>query len=382
LVVNLKYIRWVMYLVRLVFASACLCVFMPLNAGGDDCWAWKHRMKVSFAGYIPPNGPETLTNFPALVVLDTSITGFSYSQFRSKTGGDLRFQNSSENIALNYEVEHWNTNGSSFIWVQMPLLSASSDYFWVYWGNADTNLPPCATNGSTWSSAYAGVWHLKENGFPYVDSTDTHYDGINGVAPSYTNYGRIGPAQYFNGSSQQKIDIPYASQLNTNIYTVSFWANVLGSNLTYRSPVTSRDDSPQRGYMFYADVTDKWGFWQGGTSGWSSVIGPGVSNGIWTYVAGTYNGTNMYLSVDGVSYGPVNMTQSLNTARPLRIGSGASEGAGAYWFNGMVDEVRVENIIRSSNWLWACMMSQGSNGVFNAYGKIETRIRGTVIAIN
>lgn len=382
LVVNLKNIHWVMCLGRLFLVSVWLGVSMPLYVCGDDFWAWKHRMKVSFAGYNPPNGAETLTNFPVLIVFDTNLTGFSYSQFRSVSGGDLRFQDYSENTALNYDVEHWNTNGCSFVWVEIPLLSSSNDYIWAYWGNTDTNPPPCVTNGSTWSGTYAGVWHLKESGFPYRDSTTSHQDGTTGVAPAYTNTGRIGPAQCFDGYLQQKIDVPYASQLNTSNQTMSFWANVSGSNWTYRSPVTSRDDAPQRGYMFYADITNKWGFWQGGTSGWSSVLGAAVSNGAWTYVAGIYNGSNMYLSVDGVSYGPLSMTLSLNTARPLRIGAGASEGAGSYWFNGMVDEVRVENVVRSSNWLWSCMMSQGSNGVFNSYGRIETRIRGTLIVIN
>ena len=36
-------------------------------------------------------------------------------------------------------------------------------------------------------------------------------------------------------------------------------------------------------------------------------------------------------------------TLSPNTARPLRIGAGATESAGDYWFPGTVDEVAVYN---------------------------------------
>ncbi|OGV63612.1 MAG: hypothetical protein A2283_10350 [Lentisphaerae bacterium RIFOXYA12_FULL_48_11] len=380
--VNLKSIHWIIFLSRFFLLVVWVCYFLPCNVPGDDFWDWKYRMKITLTGYTPPNATETLTNFPMLVVLDTNINGFAYCQFRSESGGDLRFQDADENTVLNFEIEHWDTNGSSSVWVQLPAISSSNDYFWAYWGSVDTNSPPCITNGCVWGDTYAGVWHLKENGFPYQDSTAAHHDGTNGVVPSYTNAGVIGPAQFFNGSLQQKIDIQYTSQLNTNVHTVSFWANVSGSNWTYRSPLTSRDDSPQRGFMFYADITNKWGFWQGSGSGWSSVMGANVSNGVWTYVAGTYDGSNMWLSVDGMSYGPLAMTLSLNTARPLRIGAGASESAGAYWFNGIVDEVRVESIVRSTNWLWSCMMSQGFNGMFATYGRIETRIRGTVIIIN
>jgi hypothetical protein len=37
-----------------------------------------------------------------------------------------------------------------------------------------------------------------------------------------------------------------------------------------------------------------------------------------------------------------------------------------------MDEVRVESIPRSANWLWACYMTAASNSVFNSYGAIST----------
>ena len=46
------------------------------------------KMKITFSGY---NKPETLTNFPALVIFNTNLANFAYGQFASANGYDLRF---------------------------------------------------------------------------------------------------------------------------------------------------------------------------------------------------------------------------------------------------------------------------------------------------
>jgi len=57
-------------------------------AGAADFTSWRHAATVTFSGYT---AADRLTNFPALVVLGTNVSGFSYSQFLSSTNDDLRF---------------------------------------------------------------------------------------------------------------------------------------------------------------------------------------------------------------------------------------------------------------------------------------------------
>jgi hypothetical protein len=38
----------------------------------------------------------------------------------------------------------------------------------------------------------------------------------------------------------------------------------------------------------------------------------------------------------------------------------------------VIDELRIETVPRSSNWIWACWMNAGSNSVFNSYGAITS----------
>jgi RNA polymerase sigma factor (sigma-70 family) len=66
---------------------------------------WEHKMKITFSGY---NRTESLKNFPALIVLDSNVQGFAYSQFASANGWDLRFVDSTGTRELNYEIEQWN----------------------------------------------------------------------------------------------------------------------------------------------------------------------------------------------------------------------------------------------------------------------------------
>jgi hypothetical protein len=143
--------------------------------------------------------------------------------------------------------------------------------------------------------------------------------------------------------SATKVDVPYAAELNPAVFTVEVWAQVTGGT-SYRSPLTSRADGPQRGYIFYADPSNVWQFWTGSgeQTGWHVLSGPGVVNGAWAHLVGVFDGftKKFYLngqevaSADNVFVGP-------NDEHPLRIGGGATESTGSFFFEGQVDNVAI-----------------------------------------
>lgn len=151
-------------------------------------------------------------------------------------------------------------------------------------------------------------------------------------------------AALFNGSSG-KIDVPWAADLNSSVFSFECWAKVMGGAGAHRSPVTSRDDSPTGGYIFYAEPGNTWQYWTG--PGWHQVNGPPVKVGQWQHLVGTYDGTTKRFYVDGLLVGSGAAGVTPNDSRPLRIGAGATEGAGSFWFNGMIDEVAVYNTVLS-----------------------------------
>ena len=137
--------------------------------------------------------------------------------------------------------------------------------------------------------------------------------------------------------------VPYSSGLNAETFTVSVWANPEPAGSNYRSPLTSRDDGPQRGYILYLTPTNTWEFWTGTGTGWNGTAGPAAQLGEWTHVVGTCVNGDKALYVNGRLVGESTAAFVLNTESPLRIGAGATEGPGDYFFQGMLDDVRIYN---------------------------------------
>ena len=206
----------------------------------------------------------------------------------------------------------------------------------TYWRFSDTGtFSYAATNLGTLGTAENGVYN-----------DPTYMEGQPGAL-----FGTTNTSARFDGSSS-KIDVPFNAALNPASFTVECWAKVDGGAGNYRSPVTSRDSvsGSIAGYIIYAGAGNTWEFWTGNGSGWnpittSAAVG-GVVIGAWTHLVGTYDAPSLTMSfyINGVLVGTrpnstVLQVGSAGSPRPLRVGSGATEGGGNYWFNGSVDEV-------------------------------------------
>jgi len=204
----------------LIWAALSCVLFLAVIPVFADLGQWDCRIKISFPGY---ERSETLSNLPVLVILNESLADFSYGEFASSTGGDLWFRNSNETSLLNYEIEEWDTDGDSYVWVQVPEISGTNTYIWAYWGNEDeTNPPASTTNGAVWSSGYAGVWHLNDTG-DFADSTANNNDGTNNGSTNVA--GRAAGGQGFSGDDWICAG---ATGLNAHEGTVSAWAKNAG----------------------------------------------------------------------------------------------------------------------------------------------------------
>lgn len=71
---------------------------------------YRYRLAVKFSGYT--NG-EPLVNFPVLVNLSPALAGFSYQQFASPAGGDLRFTDAGGLLPIPFEIDEWNPGSAS-----------------------------------------------------------------------------------------------------------------------------------------------------------------------------------------------------------------------------------------------------------------------------
>lgn len=206
----------------------------------------------------------------------------------------------------------------------------------AYWRLDEAALPP---------------WPVAKNTGSLGDPANGSY--INGAFGGHPGAlaGDANLAAGFDGVND-KIDVAFNADLNRNgSFSIECWAKVMGNAGQHRSPLSSRDDNPARGYIFYATPGDTWEFWTGDGSPWHVVAGPTLYEGEWYHLVGTYDGSNKLFYVNGELVGAASrVTPPLinpNAARPLRIGAGATEGPGNYFFNGNVDEVAVYTSVLS-----------------------------------
>jgi autotransporter-associated beta strand protein len=359
--------------------------FAIQGTGSFNSNAFPFRVQVQFCGY---GRDETLTNFPALVALGSGVTNFDYSLFLSANAGDLRFTDGDMTRLLNYEVDTWNTNGTSYVWVQVPGLAGATSSVWALWGNAAAATAPASTtNGATWSEGYAGVWHLGESSGVFRDSASTNNGTLTDANASSTRAtnGLVGRGIRFVGGEADFIEIANETNFDfTTNLSLMVWARGLEGDAW--APWVSKRGEGGQGYALRrrgggtGPVEPDWV-----TRGTSSEeqFGPTIDNAGWHFVAGTYGYGVKRMFVDG-AVGAQNLSASgsiIDTSDSLLIG--ARTNGNAFW-GGLIDEVRVSRVVRSTNWVWAEYLNSGSNSIFNCYGAVsggpEIGVLGTNLA--
>ena len=106
---------------------------------------WQKRVKLVFTNTTVA---ENLTDFPVLVTLNSGRIDYALTQ---NAGQDIRFVDPDGKL-LSHEIENWDENGTSSVWVKIPQIDALSnaDYVWLYYDN------PFASDGQNpadvWSS--------------------------------------------------------------------------------------------------------------------------------------------------------------------------------------------------------------------------------------
>lgn len=341
------------------FGLSLMAVASVARAGLFD--AWSFNAKLEFAGY---NRTETLTSFPFLVTFADGSNGFHYADMNSPSdAADLRFSSRDGGTELPYEIEKWDTNGVSCVWVCATQITGASDNAWAYWGNTGQAVP---SNGSNvWRDGFKAVWHMNATNAAGL-VPDSSAFGASGVASNLTNAaGRIGGAFGFNGSNSL-INCGNPAEFNgMSLLTMEAWIRTTKLNaLTTQRTIFRKDrvlgldagaDAPghkARGLFF-----------KSGSTFWTLPAGTNyVDDGKWAHVAGVYDGSYARLYVNGKQEAAVALTGSLGSSNNnLYIGWTT---AGTLSWDGVIDDVRLAQAARSSNWLWAAWMNAASNAEF------------------
>ncbi|MEM7391675.1 MAG: LamG domain-containing protein, partial [Verrucomicrobiota bacterium] len=334
------------------------------------------QLRLFFCGY---EGDETLTNIPLLVELGPHIPGFSYELFRSPTGHDLRIFDGDTTNSVAYEIESWNTNGSSLIWVRVPELSGPQTFVRLKWGNLlDADQPAYTTDGTTWSEDYLSVWHMNGPGSLLLDAAQNTVPGSPVGHAAQTGNGIVGTAGVFDGSGDYYTIPDYNVMNGLEQMTLSAWVRLdtLGVDNSDDGAILSRGMTTNGSFfLIYDYVTSSASqTWHLGvstsTTGRVTADGKAAVSQRWQHVSAVMNHTRRGIYVDGILKGRLNSAIESNvnsSADALRLGAWVQNSNGD--FDGRIDEVRISSVERSSNWNHAVWLNTASNEAFNCFDR-------------
>ena len=315
-------------------------------------------------------GVSTLENFPVLVKLSTAISGFDYADFGGTT--NLVFKDASGNV-LPYEVDTWDTSGTSLVWVRLPEVTATISFSMYFAGSAvEGNVPADA-----WGADYVGVWHMGETGGGLVDATGHGLVALQkGTTTSVqtSTAGAIGGGRV-NGTTTSKtyFEVADSSLLDVgDTFTISGWYNMSAANASAAATIVGR----QYGWF----TTDGWMFEMAKSATAFSARGASNSSNNmnaegsmpsalndWVHFALVYNGAGVTVYANGepvTTSGTINAAKDNNTAMDFGYANTRS------YFYGAFDEFRLRDAVASADWVKAEYDQAGA--AFLANGGVQS----------
>ena len=349
-----------------VFAAICAAAFLCAGVANADPVDWTQyecSFNITFPGYA---GSTTLSDFPVLVKLSAALNDFKYSKCKVENGGDLRFS-LPDGTLLQSEVDTWNPNGTSLVWVKVPQFDRQTKIVAHY--GCDT--PAAVTPADVWSADYVGVWHLNESAVPMAESSgvSTPFSTAGGSGIVYAASGAIGGAVDFSGgnnaarlSAADDDDLDGFTDFSFEVWTKQESAPTAIAFILAKRTKNAEDVA----YFLYNNYSETdWklgrnicGLSTNGTDTAAFLVGTGHNMtpvwGEWCHqafvrdtVANTGCGYVDGVVVNGAASGSEPVSASTSA---LHLGNAQGNGC---TFNGLIDELRISRVARSADWIQA-----------------------------
>ncbi|MBN2188558.1 MAG: DUF2341 domain-containing protein, partial [Chitinispirillaceae bacterium] len=327
--------------------------------------------------------------FPLLVRLNPSnFTGFSSTLAQ---GADVRFAKP-DNTPLPYEIERWIDGGGNSdtaeIWVRVDTVlgNNSSQYILMYWGKSGVNS---RSNGRTvfdTGNGFAAVYHLKENQNNGADATWNNYTAARMGTP-VQSIGIAGYSQSFGGSGTYYKTNSFDKCNFGSVFSISAWVYLPSSiaspgalwskgsdDLTWSTQEVqfylgnNTDESAQQGR--YPQLVGNRRNWMNGTT----TIGTDAWHHLTFVYRAADNTRQMYIDGGSITLNQNYTPYSGGTDNPgdlLFIGRDIS-GEAANDFRGVMDEVVVANVVRSTSWIKLCFENQKTDQTVISFQTIDS----------
>lgn len=354
--------------------TAALCAALAFSARAE------FTCELSF-----PQAPSTaLANFPVLVRLaENAPTGFSYAD--CPTASCIWFTDANDD-AIPCDVDTWDDEGESLVWVSVPSLSSSATIT-MHW---DASGAPAGQPASSqvWSLGnYVGVWHMNEL---LTDGTGTYTpdasasgwnaykaneaDGYPvtisdaGIAASAPPTGRAMVNQL--GDDQRKTGgflVPSTLTSGTTIgpFTISFFeASAANGNDRVVGFGTGWGDG-----CITAGTGNTYVMAPGGYNTFN--YSDGLANNAWRHIAGIFD-ANLAGYVGGAYHNLNKPVSNYSVTLSNGIGLGTFTGH-TETFRGNLDEIRIRNVASTGEWI-AEEYKTVTTANYVSFGEVETGV--------
>jgi hypothetical protein len=296
---------------------------------------------------------EQLFDVPVLVVLDDSRLDRA---LLASDASNLRFYDGS-GTPLVYEIEQLGSAGGPplLAWLSLPQVTGLATTFTVAYG--DPGAP--SASGAVWSADYVAVYHLAEsNVMTTVDAAGQHEGTSLGTEPML---GFIGTGRSFDITNPNAIllaDSP-AFALSTT-FTLSGWMYLRTTPGPYAALLSREDGQGGNNDFFVGEATGAASGVCSNATGQSGVTGGAVPNLSWHHYAFVVDNLSFSIYLDGVVQmtaaftGPVVDSHNaimLGAKRANIDGTNQSTVPDANFVDGILDEVRFENVARDASWI-------------------------------
>jgi hypothetical protein len=354
---------------------------LALLASAASAATYDKTLQITVNG-VPEN--VTLTDFPLLVRLsESAITGFSYQDFRGTNGSDLRFE-TADGTGLAYDIDTWNDQGESLVWVKVPTL-AKGDVLTMRYGSAapDANDPT-----AVWAN-YVGVWHGNDltcatgGDYPASPIKDS---GSTVFAPSSNESSHLGAAfRNENTANNTRLKLgttaknPLVALASISQFSLSLWVKPTNTDSPSYRLASNKSSYGDNGFEFLAisgSGTQIRGNGSGNAFGWWPDGYQTLKRRAWTHQAFTINGTDAAIFADGIVKTGSVVAPTATGSYGVAIGGYANNAQSAAPIVGYVDEIRIYNGVPAAAYLQAEYAQVVAAG-YVSYGTVQNAATDT-----
>jgi hypothetical protein len=354
------------------------------TAGDYSTWLGYRNIHLKTTGITT----APVTKYPVLVRFSAPEM-FTGSAPSLANGADIRFTKADGTTDLPFQIDHWTTGagGSGAAWVLLDSVPANKDTaysFRVYWGKAGATTMSNPAGTFVPANGYQAVFHLNK---PSGNDTDAArgYAGV--TTGTFSGQGLIGNALTFNSDGSGSADETSATDYLTfspgatdplstltGAITMEAWVYSSITNNGNTSAGTKQIISHGNGTVESAWLartgTNPNTYAAGGPNAMTGPEVPFGEAGDWSYIVATYDGTNwtIYRNRNSDPWGVPTITGGNTTPKTVFAGAGPTASTNP-WFigawsstgttagtmsrpwKGQIDEVRISNVARDSNYL-------------------------------